>query len=41
MLNIDDRTYVRDLGESEIDWHVTGRYLVKLDKGIDEEWITA
>ncbi len=41
VLNIDDRTYVRDLGDIEIDWQVTGRFMVKLDKGIDEEWITA
>ena len=41
ILNIDDRTYVRDLGDIEIDWQVTGRFMVKLDKGIDEEWITA
>jgi hypothetical protein len=41
ILNIDDRTYVRDLGDVEIDWQVTGRFMVKLDKGIDEEWITA
>ena len=41
VLNIDDRTYVRDLGDGEIDWQVTGRFLVKLDEGIDEEWITA
>jgi hypothetical protein len=41
ILNIDDRTYVRDLGDAEIDWRVTGRFQVKLDEGIDEEWITA
>jgi hypothetical protein len=41
VLNIDDRTYVRDLGNTEIDWRVTGRFQVKLDEGIDEEWITA
>jgi hypothetical protein len=41
ILNIDDRTYVRDLGDVEIDWQVTGRFMVKLDKGIEEEWITA
>jgi len=41
ILNIDDRTYVRGLGDAEIDWQVTGRFMVKLDKGIDEEWITA
>lgn len=41
ILNIDDKTYVRDLGDSAIDWRVTGRFLVKLDEGIDEEWITA
>ena len=41
LLNIDDRTYVRDLGSVEIDWQVTGRFMVKLDEGIDEEWITA
>lgn len=41
ILNIDDRTYVRDLGAVEIDWQVTGRFMVKLDEGIDEEWITA
>ncbi len=40
-LNIDDSTYVRDLGDAEIDWQVTGRFMVKLDEGIDEEWITA
>jgi hypothetical protein len=40
-LNIDDRIYVRDLGDSDIDWRVTGRYLVKLGKGIDEEWISS
>jgi hypothetical protein len=40
-LNIDDRTYVRGLGDVEIDWRVTGRFMVKLDEGIDEEWITA
>jgi hypothetical protein len=40
-LNIDDRTYVRDLGDTEIDWRVTGRYLVKLGEGIDEEWISS
>lgn len=41
ILNIDDRTYVRDLGDIEIDWQVTGRFMVKLDEGIDAEWITA
>jgi hypothetical protein len=41
LLHIDDRTYVRDLGDVEIDWQVTGRFMVKLDEGIDEEWITA
>lgn len=41
ILNIDDRTYVEDLGDIEIDWQVTGRFMVKLDEGIDEEWITA
>ncbi len=41
ILNIDDPTYVRDLGDVEIDWQVTGRFMVKLDEGIDEEWITA
>jgi len=41
ILNIDDRTYVQALGDVEIDWEVTGRFMVKLDEGIDEEWITA
>lgn len=41
ILSIDDRTYVRDLGAVEIDWRVTGRFMVKLDEDIDEEWITA
>ncbi|MDQ3547343.1 MAG: hypothetical protein M3439_00860 [Chloroflexota bacterium] len=41
ILNIDDRTYVQSLGDVEIDWQVTGRFMVKLDEGIDEEWITA
>ena len=41
LLNIDDRTYIRNLGDVEIDWQVTGRFMVKLDEGIDEEWITA
>jgi hypothetical protein len=41
ILNISDRTYVRDLGDVEIDWRVTGRFMVKLDKDLGEEWITA
>lgn len=40
-LNIDDRTYVRDRADAAIDWRVTGRFMVKLDEDIDEEWITA
>jgi sporulation-control protein spo0M len=40
-LNIDDPTYVRNLGDAEIDWRVTGRFQVKLGKGIDEEWISS
>lgn len=40
-INIDDATYVRSLGDSAIDWQVTGRFMVKLDEGIGEEWITA
>lgn|GEM_PF-2956895 len=41
VLNINDRTYVRDLGDEEIDWRVTGRFQVLLDESIDEEWINA
>ncbi len=41
ILNIDDRTYVRGLGDADIDWQVTGRFRVKLDEGIDDEWIIA
>lgn len=41
ILNIDDRTYVRDRADTEIDWRVTGRFMVKLDEGIEAEWITA